>query len=521
MANPISLFFPQSHCHHFRRQLCVSLFLLVLLVLPGNARWHQKNQFDSTGFGYSPNSTSGSPWTRSTYNGPFISREALKEFNVQVNNSWERLGGVDHTHANDDQFPNDVDVIFRIHRGIHSNKSVLNTGILGGFRVDRKIKTIRKITVNQPFVESIPSSASSIRKFVDDITNGTSQPKDRYMWDGGYISDFNLTKSRVKRIHAECNELQITYYDKETFEPLRTENITWVIHRPDTDWYSYYVYIYPAEHGSPLCGDMDKGGGDGLFLKEHGALSQRLTRITSDHLPLTQQGRIFPEDLNSGNPGNIAPKLHYVNSTLATTGYISIYYFDIQSAVSNYYGDQRKGQFRTLWLQAEDAFEQQLAAYNNVGFLLLSITALVSSTIIAIVTSRKASRGEYAVVVVEGLVVVLFLYVLSHALVVYSRENDFVVDYGIEQNTVGYYEDDEDYDVEVRGYFQVREAIAGKRHNVPGLLVAAEVCAIIASLIVFGNIIRLLWNRKKVKAVPIWVAHEDTEGNRATAPKFS
>ena len=516
MITSLSLFWRRTLRSHFRRHLSVSLFLL--LVLPGTARWHRKNHFDSTGLGYSPNSTSGSPWTRSTYNGPFISREALKEFNVQVNNSWERLGGVDHTHANDDQFPNDVDVIFRIHRGIHSNKSVLNIGILDGFRVDRNLKTIRKISINQPFVESIPSSASSIRKFVDSVANGTLQPDDRYKWDGGYISDFNLTRSRVKRIHAECNELQITYYDKETFEPLRTENITWVIHRPDTDWYSYYVYIYPAERGSPLCGDVDTGGGDGLFLKEHGALSQRLRRIVSNHLPLTPQGKIFPEDLNSGN---VAPKLHYVNSTLRTTGYISIYYFDIQSAVSNYYGDQRKGQLRTLWLQAEDAFEQQLAAYNNVGFLLLSITALVSSTIIAIVTSRKASRGEYAVVVVEGLVVVLFLYVLSHALVVYSRENDFVVDYGIEQNTVGYYEDDEDYDIEVRGYFQVREAIVGKRLNVPGLLVAAEVCAIIACLVVFGNIIRLLWNSNKVKAVPILVAQGDTEDDTATAPMYS
>ena len=44
------------------------------------------------------------------------------------------------------------------------------------------------------------------------------------------------------------------------------------VHAGFTD---YYVLIFSAEHGSPLC------GGDGLFLKDHDELSQRLVRVAS------------------------------------------------------------------------------------------------------------------------------------------------------------------------------------------------------------------------------------------------
>ena len=506
IENSFSPFLVHSGCPRSRLQLFISLFFL--LALPRNAMWYPENYCDSTGTRHSPISFVDSrQWRAKTKD--FISREALHEFSVQMNNSWDRLGGVDHSKTNDVQFPNEIDAIFRIHRDIDSSKSVLDDGIRNGLRINQQLTTIRKITVNEPFVESIPSSASSIREFVNSVTNNTSRPGDSYYWAGGYISDFNLTRSRVQTIQAECNELVIVYREKEKNEDgehkvIKKENITWIIRVSDT--YNYYVYIYPAEHGSPLCAD----GGDSLFLKEHGDLSQRLMRSTSDHLAVTTQGTIFPEQLNSGNLGNLAPKLHFVNST--STGN-SPYFFDIQKALSNYYGTQKLGERRTLWLQAEEAFEQSLAAYDNFGFLLLSITALVSSTIIAIVTVKKASKGEFAVVIVEGLVVLLFFIVLTHALVVYSRAQDFVVDYEVRQSTISFYEDDVDYDIMVLGYFQFREALIGKRHKVPGMLVSAEVCAIIAFIIVFGNIIRLSWNRQKAKAAPVWI----TQGNTTPA----
>ena len=83
-----------------------------------------------------------------------------------------------------------------------------------------------------------------------------------YEWAGGYISDFNLTnKNRVKAVSAECNELVISYHNKETKQLWRTENITWVF--DVSDEYNYYLYIYPSERGSPLCAE----GGDSIFLK--------------------------------------------------------------------------------------------------------------------------------------------------------------------------------------------------------------------------------------------------------------
>ena len=194
-----------------------------------------------------------------------------------MNNSWDRLGRVDHSTANDEQLPHEVDAIFRIHKGINSNKSVLVDGIVDRIRINRKLTTIRKITVNQPFVEDINSTASSVREFVYSVTNDTSRPGDSYYWAGGGIMDFDIRRSRVKSLHAYCNELMIVYLDKVTDKPMRTENITWVIRVSDI--YNYYVYIYPAERGSSLCSN----GGNSLFLKAHGGYSQRLMRLESDH----------------------------------------------------------------------------------------------------------------------------------------------------------------------------------------------------------------------------------------------
>ena len=215
-------------------------------------------------------------------------------------------------------------------------------------------------------------------------------------------------------------------------------------------------------------------------------------RISSDHLAKTSRGTIYKDNMNTGN---VDPKVYLFNST-SSTALSQAYFHDVINVWSKYNGTQKWLERRVLWLQAEEAFEQSLVGYNNFGFLLLSITALVSSTIIAVVTKKDASRGEFSIVLVEGLVVTFFLVVLSHALVVFSRENDYVADYEVRQRTLGYYKEDSEYNIEVQGFFRRREAIVGKRYGVPIILVAAEVFAVISLLIVVWNIARLLRSRK-------------------------
>ena len=153
------------------------------------------------------------------------------------------------------------------------------------------------------------------------------------------------------------------------------------------------------------------------------------------------------------------------------------------------------GAGRDLLEQVEKEFERELAVYNNVSFLILSITGLVSSTILVVVTVKSASRRELLIVIVEGLVVVLFLSVVTHALIVFSRSDDYVVDYHVRQDTVHYYEP---RNATVEGHFRIRDVVVGKRNSLPVVLITTEVLAIISTLIVVGNIVHLLSKRRKM-----------------------
>ena len=70
-----------------------------------------------------------------------------------------------------------------------------------------------------------------------------------------------------------------------------------------------------------------------------------------------------------------------------------VYFRDVQRAWSDYYGTQKWTEQRSLWLKTESEFESALAAYDNFGFLLLSITALVSSTIVG--ATNECARCSY------------------------------------------------------------------------------------------------------------------------------
>ena len=98
--------------------------------------------------------------------------------------------------------------------------------------------------------------------------------------------------------------------------------------------------------------------------------------------------------------------------------------------------------------------------------------------------------------------VALFLCVLTYALFVFLRGDDFVVHFEVEQRTVLFYQD-----FAVHGFSRRHEAAVGKSLRIPAMLITAEVCTIITKLIVFGNIFRLFWRRKKrvAKKTKAWI----------------
>ena len=130
----------------------------------------------------------------------------------------------------------------------------------------------------------------------------------------------------------------------------------------------------------------------------------------------------------------------------------------------------------------------------NISFLILNLTRLVSWTIQVVLTAKRSSKRELVIDIVEGLVVILFLSVLTHALIVLTRADDFVVDYNVSQETLHRYEE---RNITVRGFFERRDVVVGKRNRLPMVLITTEVLAITSTLVVVGNIFRLLLNRRR------------------------
>lgn len=404
----------------------------------------------------------------------FISTATLILLKAEVENGLERLGESSFITDVDINFSNEVDVMYRIRKGIETADPVLEDGLSNDRLINQDITTFRSAHVTQPFTQAVPKSSQSLRAFVAEATNGTSRPGDFFYWMSGKIQDFNLTQnSRLVTLSMTCKTIAII--DFKTDEML--DSFSWYTFTRGA--YIYPLFMIPVEHVSALC------GGDDLFFTEHGENSQRFWLSDTDYGKPQWVGNFTGEDTNAGGES------YEVKSE---DGETSPYFHELQKTSNGYYGTQGLGVVRSIWLEAEAEFENSLSSYNNFAFLLLSLTALVSSTIIAVVTSRKAGKGELAVVLVEGIVVMLFFGVLTHALVAFSRPEDYVVDYQVNQKGVHFHDD-----ILVRSRFVRRISAFGKRLDRPNYLIAAVVLAALACLIVIGNVGRLFWNRKTGK----------------------
>ena len=413
-----------------------------------------------------------------------ISTELLSEFQREISRSYgsnKHISGFYSKRI----FLSEVDTVFRIHMGITSSKRVLSNFSEDGINLLSYYST--ELQVNQPFVQILRKSSISIQAFVEKLRNETSGPRNTdesnvsYEWVGGQVRDLRINNGLVFELSSNCREMTITYPDG------RTEGIAWKKFTNSNYIQSngsFSLIIYPSEHSSPLC------GGDSLFFKDHPSMSQRLIRtVHGPGLPyITFYGHIGNKDLNAGR---IAPRIVHVTND-------SDLYKNIESPMDL---DKMKFKLRStrnVRIRAEKEFEHSLADYNNFGFLLLSIATLASSTIIAVVTMRGAGLREMAIVAVEAVVVLLFLTMISYILVEFLDSDDYVLDRKIHQKTIHRYKE-----IEVKASYRRRDILVGKNFQSPTLLIITEVCAVIATVIILVNLVRLFSKRPRETSLDI------------------
>ena len=401
----------------------------------------------------------------------YISTGLLQEF--------KKLIGIHHedfpvTCCVNDTFAKEVDVVFRHFMGINSSEPLL------GISHETIISIAEKVQVNQPFIVRTPTTAHSIQNFLAKLSNGTSKFFYEYRWIGGSIINETIGNTFQSYLTSICRKMDIHYSDG------RKETISWeIISTRD----GFLLIIFPSEHASPLC------GGDSLFFKDHPLLSQKLlfmdkTRPTRawysfflKFLTVLDEN-IDEKDINSGRS---SPLIMHITAS-------SPYYSEFKEfnnmgrfLIRPYSsGEQR--------LQATKEFEHSLAAYNNFGFVLLSIASLASSTIVVIATKNGSRQIELAIAAVEAIAVSFFLIVITYVLVVFVRADDIFVMKNVSRrirlttlHTHGR--------IDVSALHRKLAISVTKSLNWPWMLVLAEICAVFAMMAVLFNLVRLFQKR--------------------------
>ena len=415
----------------------------------------------------------------------YISIDLLQKFNKMIRGSYSKTQNRRlHTSIDtDNAFSEEVDLIFRVYKGINSSNPVLhNSRKYGNNHV---VHVYKYVQVNQPFVESSSKSANLVRSFVSKLSNGSyiyapenadDDENYHYHWVGGHVRLLSHNDSLLIGFTSKCSILQIQYSKSD---PNKAERIAWEIFRNGGDFDNFSIAFFPMQHSSSLC------GGDSQFFKEHPSRSQRLVQTFWSFwfTNIASYGNIDEKDMNPGPTGEPAPRIVNINPS-------SLYFREVLKLVRLYYADRQLNLAESTWISAREQFDHSLAAYNNFGFLLLSIMTLASSTIIAIVTANEAKLREILVVAVEAIVVLLFFIVITYVLVMFTKLDDFDVDNNLQKNTKHSYNN-----IIITGVQQVQFVYVGKNYKIPITLLITELCAGVATTIVLGNLVRLLWKR--------------------------
>ena len=382
-------------------------------------------------------------------------------------------------------FPRTVDTIFRIFKDINSSEPVLNDSRNDDiFRINNDIIHISSIVhTNQPFV-GLHAKSADLLKFVLKLQNeldvvgfSSEYGSVSYEWVGGRVRDIQPgykrnEKNKLIVLSSRCNTMYIRHPDRTT------ESIAWEFFSTDT--HDLLLSIFSPKHASPLC------DGDSLFFKDHSLMSQRLSLTFNRpyYMYNTLYNQMNAEDLNTALSGFVPRVVHITPS--------SLYFREIKELIKLYNEDNKFHSSMKLGVEAEKEFKQSLLAYNNFGFLLLSVATLASSTIIAIVTMKGARQREMTIVAVEAIVIFLFFIVITYVLFVFLKYDDYSVEQSIYQGTEHEYGS-----IRIEAEHRRCDVLVGKNFQLPALLILAEVFAVFASVVVLVNLVRLFWKRSK------------------------
>lgn len=353
-----------------------------------------------------------------------------------------------------------ADIAYRAFKKDNRTSNVLTPQAYNGRYVNSFVSVLVASQVNDAFVSSVNNNASRIRDVVNDIANNTATPGDTHTWVGGQVDVFLIGNARVHTATTSCSLLIIFNKALEVVAVPR-----WMYLR-GADPFSSNLLIMGPEHAPTSC------TGSGVVFIDHGQTNQRLwlsATTGSNGKRATSPGVVNDTLLNRGNSAIPLPEETLKRMDRLKDGDL---------------GAPPGGDLTRAFASVEAEFARGLEQYNNVGFVILSVAAMLSSTAIASV-SLGADWERIAVVAVEATVVYSFLAIVTHACVVFLRAESFLVD--IRSTGVGNFTTEDGLIVHM--FHQKVTTGVGSRTTTPVLLVVTEVFAAISAAIVTLTVI--------------------------------
>lgn len=369
------------------------------------------------------------------------------------------------------KFREEADIIFRASRNISSATPVLEEQPIGMHYLNKVAQFTTRAQITDAFVSKVQQNATLARSIVRRLSNFSASVGDAFVWVGGEASVFLLGRSKVFTVVQSCSSLRV--FD-ESGEPRDNFHFLFVRSHPP---FRSHVLTMRGKHAPVAC------GGSGLVFDDHTENSQRLWRVASNSnmRPLESVGVINPGDLNSGN-GILALSDEQLQALRRQQ--------DETAGVMSVPG----GALSTGLGAVQREYERGLEQYNNMGFLILSVSAILSSTAVASLASG-ALRERLIIVMVESAVVYSFLAILSHSCLVFTRRNTFVVDSStVVRGNYTY------HGAVVESMMRINFTAVGQREGLPNLLLVTWGCVLLASFIVTvtgANLFRQIRAKRK------------------------
>lgn len=397
----------------------------------------------------------------------YLFASEFKRFSEEVRDSLERLNDcAAQEFRYNPTFNLQSETIFKAMLNLDDTEDRLVPQAINDTYQNNRERFFIQDSITNPFLEKVPSNALILKNIVNEVSNGTAQRGDIFEWVGGKAIVFESSNSLVYAIANTCYKYKVRSANGSI---VLDDMVAFVRQRPPAQ--SLLFRITPSS-GPVLC------GGSGLVFREHGDLSQRVwfNHLTSDRREIV--GPISPADLGQSSLVSLSDEQLKELNRLD----------DGDAGVSGF------GNILTRFDDTGEEYELTLKSYNNVGFLILSVAAVLASTAVALLTPSDAKWDEGVVIAVEGVVVYCFLAILSHICVVYLRQETFLID---SQDVIysRYTYNDLILEAESRILFTA----VGERTQFPVQLILAEIFVVIAAVVVTTTIIRLAVNVRNKK----------------------